>query len=161
MKDALPSVLVPGLNCSARLYAEQIPALWRFGPVTVADHTRDNSIMAIANRILAAAPPRFALLGLSMVGYIAMEIIRRAPARVAKLEGQITAADLAGTYAVNGIQMEMTGGGNSTRIIRWFFPARFSRRVPLMWSRDSVTTSLIRKPANRMSNTMARARRRS
>jgi pimeloyl-ACP methyl ester carboxylesterase len=85
MKDALPSVLVPGLNCSARLYAEQIPALWRFGPVTVADHTRDDSIVAIANRILAAAPPRFALLGLSMGGYIAMEIMRRAPARVARL----------------------------------------------------------------------------
>jgi len=85
MKDALPSVLVPGLNCSARLYAEQIPALWRFGPVTVADHTGDDSIMAIASRILAAAPPRFALLGLSMGGYIAMEIMRRAPARVVKL----------------------------------------------------------------------------
>ena len=69
--DDLPLVLVPGLNCSARLYAEQIPALWRFGPVTVADHTRDDSIAAIARRILAAAPPRFALAVLSMGGYIA------------------------------------------------------------------------------------------
>jgi pimeloyl-ACP methyl ester carboxylesterase len=83
--DALPIVLVPGLNCSARLYAEQIPALWRFGPVTVADHTRGDSIPAIATRILAAAPPRFALAGLSMGGYIAFEIMRQAPQRVAKL----------------------------------------------------------------------------
>jgi pimeloyl-ACP methyl ester carboxylesterase len=83
--DGLPVVLVPGLNCSARLYGEQIPALWRFGPVTVADHTRDDSIPAIAARILAAAPPRFALAGLSMGGYIAFEIMRQAPARVAKL----------------------------------------------------------------------------
>ena len=83
--DNLPIVLVPGLNCSARLYAEQIPALWRFGPVTVADHTRDDSIAAIASRILAAAPPRFALAGLSMGGYIAFEIMRQAPQRVAKL----------------------------------------------------------------------------
>jgi len=81
----LPVVLVPGLNCSARLYAEQIPALWQFGPVTVADHTRDDSIAAIARRILAAAPPRFALAGLSMGGYIAFEIMRQAPQRVAKL----------------------------------------------------------------------------
>ena len=81
----LPIVLVPGLNCSARLYAEQIPALWRFGPVTVADHTRDDSIAAIASRILAAAPPVFALAGLSMGGYIAFEIMRQAPQRVAKL----------------------------------------------------------------------------
>jgi len=82
---ALPIVLVPGLNCSARLYAEQIPALWRLGPVLVADHTRDDSIAAIAQRILTAAPPRFALAGLSMGGYVALEIMRQAPHRVAKL----------------------------------------------------------------------------
>jgi len=85
MPDALPIVLVPGLNCSARLYADQIPALWRFGPVFVADHTRDDTIPAIARRILAAAPPRFALAGLSMGGYISFELMRQAPERVAKL----------------------------------------------------------------------------
>jgi pimeloyl-ACP methyl ester carboxylesterase len=83
--DSLPIVLVPGLNCSARLYGEQIPTLWRFGPVMVADHTRDANIAAIASRILAAAPPSFALVGLSMGGYIAFEIMRQAPQRVAKL----------------------------------------------------------------------------
>jgi pimeloyl-ACP methyl ester carboxylesterase len=83
--DNLPIVLVAGLNCSARLYADQIPALWQFGPVIVADHRRDDSMMAMANRILAAAPPRFALAGLSMGGYIACEILRQAPQRVAKL----------------------------------------------------------------------------
>ncbi|HYQ05646.1 MAG TPA: alpha/beta fold hydrolase [Xanthobacteraceae bacterium] len=85
MPDALPVVLVPGLTCSARLYAEQIPALWRFGPVIVADHTRDDSMASIARRILAGAPPRFALAGLSMGGYIAFEIMRQAPQRVARL----------------------------------------------------------------------------
>jgi pimeloyl-ACP methyl ester carboxylesterase len=85
MPQPLPVVLVPGLNCSARLYAPQIPVLWRFGPVTVADHTRDDSMTAIAARILADAPPRFALVGLSMGGYIAFEILRQAPERVAKV----------------------------------------------------------------------------
>ena len=83
--DSLPIVLIPGLNCSARLYGEQIPILWRYGPVMVADHRRDASIAAIASRILAAAPPSFALVGLSMGGYIAFEIMRQAPERVAKL----------------------------------------------------------------------------
>jgi pimeloyl-ACP methyl ester carboxylesterase len=83
--EALPIVLVPGLNCSARLYADQIPALWQFGPVSVADHRRDDSMAAIARRVLAAAPPRFALAGLSMGGYIAFEILRQAAGRVAKL----------------------------------------------------------------------------
>ena len=82
---SLPVVLVPGLNCSARLYAEQIPALWRFGPVIVADHTRDASIAAIAGQIFANAPPVFALVGLSLGGYIAFEIMRQAPQRVGRL----------------------------------------------------------------------------
>jgi pimeloyl-ACP methyl ester carboxylesterase len=83
--EPLPVILVPGLNCSARLYAEQVPALWRFGPVAIADHRRDDSMAAVARRILANAPPRFALAGLSMGGYIAFEIMRQAPDRVAKL----------------------------------------------------------------------------
>jgi pimeloyl-ACP methyl ester carboxylesterase len=83
--DPLPVLLIPGLTCTARLYTEQLPALWQFGPVTVADHRRDDSMTAIARRILAAAPPRFALAGLSMGGYIAFEMMRQAPERVAKL----------------------------------------------------------------------------
>jgi len=85
MSDPLPIVLVPGLNCSARLFIEQVPALWGCGPVTIADHRRDDSVAAIAARILAMAPPRFALAGLSMGGYIAFAIARAAPERVARL----------------------------------------------------------------------------
>ena len=85
MTDPLPIVLVPGLNCSARLYTEQIPALWGCGPVTIADHRRDSSVEAIAARVLATAPPRFALAGLSMGGYIAFAMVREAPERVARL----------------------------------------------------------------------------
>ena len=82
---SLPILLVPGLGCTARLYTEQMPALWTFGPVTVADHRRADSMDAIARQILAEAPPRFALAGLSMGGYIALAIMRLAPERVAKL----------------------------------------------------------------------------
>lgn len=85
MADPLPILLVPGLNCSPRLYAGQIPELWRFGPVTVPVHSRDETMAAIAQRILDTAPPRFALVGLSMGGYIALEIVRRAASRVEKL----------------------------------------------------------------------------
>ena len=78
-------LLIPGLACTPRLYAGQMPALWTFGPVTVADHRRADSMDAIARQILAEAPPRFALAGLSMGGYIALAIVRLAPDRVAKL----------------------------------------------------------------------------
>lgn len=85
MTENLPIVLVPSLNGSARLYAPQIAELWRLGPVTIADHTRDDSMAAIARRILDTAPPRFRYVGLSMGGYLAFEIMRQAPARVAKM----------------------------------------------------------------------------
>ena len=81
----LPLVLVPGLLCSARLYAPQVAGLWPFGPVIVADHRRDADMAAIATRILADAPPRFALAGLSMGGYIAFAMLRQAPERIARL----------------------------------------------------------------------------
>jgi pimeloyl-ACP methyl ester carboxylesterase len=80
-----PIVLIPGLLLTASFYVEQLPALWRFGPVTIADHTREDSMAAIAEQILATAPPRFALAGLSMGGYLAFEIMRREPERVTRL----------------------------------------------------------------------------
>lgn len=85
MTDALPLVLVPGLVSSPRIWTPVVPALWRHGPVTIANHIRDDSMAAIARRILSEAPPRFALAGHSMGGYIAFEIMRQAPERVAKL----------------------------------------------------------------------------
>ena len=85
MAEPLPIVLIPGLLCTPELYAPQIAPLWRFGPVMVADHTRDDSMGAIAARVLANAPPRFVLMGLSMGGYAALEIMRQAPERVARL----------------------------------------------------------------------------
>jgi pimeloyl-ACP methyl ester carboxylesterase len=85
MAEMLPLVLVPGLTCSARLWTPQIEALWPLGPVMVADHRRDASMEAIAKRILASAPPRFALAGLSMGGYIAFAMMRLGPERIAKL----------------------------------------------------------------------------
>jgi pimeloyl-ACP methyl ester carboxylesterase len=85
VSEPLPIVLIPGLLASPRLYLEQLPELWRLGPTTVADHKRDDSMRGIARRVLEAAPPRFALIGLSMGGYVSFEILRQARDRVVKL----------------------------------------------------------------------------
>src|SRR5271166_115390 len=85
MKDSLPIVCIPALACSPRLYAEQIPQLWTIGPVTIAQHGRHESVGEIARSILGSAPERFALIGLSMGGYVSFEIMRQAPERVVKL----------------------------------------------------------------------------
>jgi pimeloyl-ACP methyl ester carboxylesterase len=78
-------VLIPGLLCSKRLWAGQLAALGDIADMTVADHTRQDTMAAIAASILAAAPARFALAGLSMGGYICYEVVRQAPERVTKL----------------------------------------------------------------------------
>lgn len=75
-------LLLPGLLCDHRLWAGQQGAA---ASLLVADLTRDDTIGGMAERVLASAPARFALAGLSMGGYVAMEIMRRAPERVERL----------------------------------------------------------------------------
>jgi pimeloyl-ACP methyl ester carboxylesterase len=78
----IPALLIPGLGCTSEIWAGQVAGLWSRGPVAIANHLQGDSIAAIATSILAAAPPRFALAGISMGGYLAFEIWRRAPERV-------------------------------------------------------------------------------
>lgn len=80
-----PLLLAPGLNCTAGLFGPQIEALGAEREVIVIDHTQDDTIPAIAARALSSAPERFALAGLSMGGYIALEMMRMAPLRVSRL----------------------------------------------------------------------------
>lgn len=77
-----PIVFVPGLLCDARLWRDQRVALADFGPSTVADVTQDDTVSAMASRLLAEAPPRFRLVALSMGGYVAFEVLRQAMDRV-------------------------------------------------------------------------------
>jgi pimeloyl-ACP methyl ester carboxylesterase len=85
MSDRMPLVLLPGLLCDARLWRHQVENLADIADVTVADLTRDDTMAGMAARVLAAAPDRFALAGLSMGGYAALAVMRAAPARVSRL----------------------------------------------------------------------------
>jgi len=142
---ALPLLLVPGLTCSARLWGPQIEALWRFGPVMVADHRQDDSMDAIARRILQDAPPRFALAGLSMGGYIAFAMLRQAPERIVKLALLDTSArpDMPEQTAGREIQIAMAQSGRFAElpeqsIERYLHPDHQS---------DPVLTDLVRRMA--------------
>ncbi|WDR02118.1 alpha/beta fold hydrolase [Devosia algicola] len=84
MTDA-PILLVPGLNCTDAVFSPFLPTLWARGSVMIADHRRGATIAEIAGAILAEAPAHFALLGFSMGGYIALEILRQAPNRIGRL----------------------------------------------------------------------------
>lgn len=81
----LPLILLPGLLCDAAVWAPQAADLCDIAAIAIADLTGADSIAAMAQHVLASAPPVFALAGFSMGGYVAFEIMRRAPARVARL----------------------------------------------------------------------------
>ena len=124
MSEPLAVVLIPGLLASPRMYAAQIPHLWRTGSVTIANHTLDDSLGAMARRVLAAAPPRFALAGLSMGGYVSFEILRQAPERVAKLAVLDTTArpDTPEQTAARREQMALASGGRFPEVVDALFP---------------------------------------
>jgi pimeloyl-ACP methyl ester carboxylesterase len=76
-----PLIYLPGMMCDARLFAPQIAELGGTAlPIRVADNVAD-----LAVSVLAEAPDRFALAGLSMGGIVAMEVLRQAPDRVTRL----------------------------------------------------------------------------
>lgn len=85
MARKTPLVLLPGLLCDAALWRGQVAGLTNVAESWVADLTRDDSLAAMARRVLADAPPKFALAGLSMGGYCAFEVMRQAPERVLRL----------------------------------------------------------------------------
>ena len=79
-------VLLPGLLCDAALWAPQMQALHEEADIFVPDLSRDDTIEAMARRVLSETPfDRFALAGLSMGGYVALEITRQRPQRVERL----------------------------------------------------------------------------
>lgn len=78
-------LLVPGFMLDADLWRDVVPALGEFGPATYADLSQDSSIPALARRALGEAPSKFVLVGFSMGGYVAREIVRQAADRVTAL----------------------------------------------------------------------------
>ena len=100
-RSSLPTVLIPGVACSSRLWSEVIEPYNGVGNgdwddatdlQTVSDfwvpqsEIEGNCTTAdMASAILEAAPEEFNLAGLSMGGYVAMQILRQAPDRVQRL----------------------------------------------------------------------------
>lgn len=85
MTDKTPLALLPGLLLDASFWKHQVAGLAEVADIRVADFTSQDSVGAMAESVLAAMPERFALCGLSMGGYVAQEVMRRAPERVERL----------------------------------------------------------------------------
>lgn len=78
-------LLVPGYMLDATLWDDMRERLAPFGPLAHADLRHDSTIEDLARRALADAPPSFILVGFSMGGYVAREMVRQAPERVRAL----------------------------------------------------------------------------
>lgn len=122
-----PIVFVPGLLCSAELFAPQVAALWHLGPVTVAYTLQGKTFAEMAAVILASAPEQFALVGLSMGGYICFEIMRQAHERVVKLALLDTSArpDTAEEISRRRVLVEHARTGDFKALLSQVLPALF------------------------------------
>ncbi|MEK9212750.1 alpha/beta fold hydrolase [Sphingomonas sp. 2378] len=85
IRNALPLVLLPAMGCDGQLWARQLVDLSDIAHPMLGDLTIDDTLEAMAARVLAHAPPRFAVAGVSLGGYATLEIIRQAPERVQRV----------------------------------------------------------------------------
>jgi pimeloyl-ACP methyl ester carboxylesterase len=122
-----PLILLPGALCDAALWRHQIAGLADLADVRVGDLTRDASIAAMAERLLAGAPARFALAGLSLGGYVALEIMRRAPERVTRL-ALIGSSARPETAAETPLERDGAAGGVSSLMTLLIHPKRLGDR---------------------------------
>lgn len=114
-----PVVLIPGMMCDGRLFAPQLSVL-SMRSVMIAPCAAFDEMTALAEAVLADAPPRFALGGLSMGGILAMEILRIAPERVERLALLDTnpRAELDGAKARRAPQIRRALSGDLEGVMR-------------------------------------------
>ncbi len=114
-----PLMLLPGMMCDARLFTPQIDALSGKYPILTAPIGGQGTMQGLAAEVLAYAPERFAMAGLSMGGIVAMEILRQAPDRVAGLALMDTNpfAELDEVKARRGPQINAVELGNLRKVM--------------------------------------------
>jgi pimeloyl-ACP methyl ester carboxylesterase len=116
---------VPGLLCDERLWRHQAGGLADLaGRILIPDVTGSDTVAGMARGILEAAPERFALAGLSMGGYVSLEIMRQAPGRVEALALLDTSArpDTAGQTEARLALVELARGGRFDEVWRLLLP---------------------------------------
>ena len=108
------------MMCDARLFTPQIAAFSGTRSLLLAPINARETMDELAADVLAHAPPRFALAGLSMGGIVAMEVLRQAPDRVERI-ALLDTNPLAETESVKtrrGPQIEAARAGRLAEIMR-------------------------------------------
>ena len=122
--------------CDERLFAAQRAALAAAGhrDCRVFVFREHDTLAAMADALLAATPPRVALVGLSLGGYVAFEVLRRAPERIARLAllDTTAAGDTEARRAGRLADIAKVEAGGIEALIpelpaRWLLPAHVAR----------------------------------
>nr|WP_092413383.1 alpha/beta hydrolase [Collimonas sp. OK307] len=100
-------LLLPGFMLDQTLWDDMRDGLAQLGQLHFGDLGQDDSISAMATRVLQNAPPRFVLIGFSMGGYVAQAIMQRAPERVIALALLNTSARQQDPREIAGNRMQL------------------------------------------------------
>ena len=116
----IPLIFLPGMMCDSRVFGPQVGALSLDRSVQVREIDAAENVADLAALVLAEAPKSFALVGLSMGGIVAMEIIRQAPDRVAgaALMDTNPLAEAEHLRALRGLQMDKALAGHLFEVLR-------------------------------------------
>lgn len=120
-------VLIPGLMCDAGVFRALVPELSRRRDLLVADVTQDASIASMARRIAERVRGPMDVLGFSMGGMVAMELVRRWPSRVTRLALLDTndAADTPAVRAWRASLIERVASGELMDVMRYVLVPRY------------------------------------
>jgi pimeloyl-ACP methyl ester carboxylesterase len=110
----LPLVFACAHLSNEALFAPQVAAVADIAESQIVTFRDQTSMRAMAEHLLASAPPRFVLIGLSLGGYVAFEVLQQAPERVAGLVLMDTRADaddpVRTANRLRAIEIVATGG---------------------------------------------------
>lgn len=125
-----PIVLISSQLLTAELWTPLIAALGDDYDFRIADHTRDDTMAAMAARLLGDAPERFDLIAHGMGGFVAFEAMRQQGARVRSLA-------LINTLAPNDGPAQTERRMGYIRLVEsGNFPGVVDERVPILLHPD-------------------------
>jgi pimeloyl-ACP methyl ester carboxylesterase len=134
--------------CDERLYAAQLDALGDRYDCRVFVFREQDSMRGMAEALLAGTPAKFSLIGLSLGGYVAFEVIRRAAARLERLAllDTLAGADTDARRTIRLADIATVREGGIEALIpalpsRWLLPAHV-RRTELVELMASMARSL-------------------
>ena len=137
-----------------RLYASQIAVLGDAFDCRVFVFRDEDSVRGMAEKVLAGTPPRFTLIGLSLGGYAAFEVVRRQPERLERLALLDTraSADTETQRAGRHADIEKVRAGGIDALIpelpsRWLLPAHAARADLVALMADMATQRRRARPA--------------